>query len=400
MLARKEDGSLLTPDEFSAMSEADMAELVTRSDDADLIAFLSLIARMRAFSWEDRMLLQMIEKSPFTYWASDKAYRVVLWSGKCSEIYHRSLLGKPFPEIMSLFERSNAMIDSLRVIEADSNTLPKLIADYANYYTKDLQGEARDFGLITNSMQLIDDETGEKFYAEIGLPFEFERQLSEYEERQKKLAEKVDRFESNVSRHRARFGEMISNYLTAIAVNKSITAHKRKELRDFIECREAEISGNLDKYSAALDFDKFLRQNEAAIDEAILEVNQAIESATNETPQQAVAIPPNGFETLEKDIDQMSEIIMKTFDAAIEEATKVVVDTALEQQRIKKLKSLQDTRDAFLRDLTEMKESIPSSTTVILKGLRMQVDAMHENMRNSISKINGEEETKNGNKKK
>lgn len=381
------DKIVLSINEFSKMTSEDVAKYVQETEDSEITEFLLRIRQKRAISWEDRALLQMIDKSPLTFWASDKAYRVVLWSNNCTNVYNRQLLGKPFMEIMSIYERSEAMKDSIRVIEADLEELPTLVEEFANYYTKDLKGTTRAFGLITNSMQLIDDETGEKFYAEIGLPFEPEQQLGEYEDRKKKLEESVSEFESSVSYLRDEFENNIKLFREKISKATMLTQEQRKQLRRVVATKESELSNNLKKYKSALDFKKFIRQNEEALNEAIIEIKKSIEDAIEKGTPPNMEDSPNGTETLISDIDKTSEIIKKTFDIEIMEKTAQTLSVGLRAKRVEILKELQEERDMFLRELEELKMAIPSSPAATLRAIKFKVEAMDVTMREKIDDI-------------
>ena len=201
--------------EFEKLNgEQQIRKYVYEHNEDDLVKLLLLIKEKRAVSWKDRAILQMIEKSPLTLWASNKTYKVVLWAGTCEQTYHRDLIGKPFYEIISIYERSQAMEDSIAMIEADEDKLDQLIADFKNYYTKDMEGTRTEFSLVTNSMQLVDDETGEKLYAEIGLPIDLEKALSKHRERQEEFSEHVAKFESAVEELNKKF--ITENFWTVL----------------------------------------------------------------------------------------------------------------------------------------------------------------------------------------
>ena len=90
--------------EFEKLNgEQQIRKYVYEHNEDDLVKLLLLIKEKRAVSWKDRAILQMIEKSPLTLWASNKTYKVVLWAGNCEQTYHRDLIGKPFYGIISIF---------------------------------------------------------------------------------------------------------------------------------------------------------------------------------------------------------------------------------------------------------------------------------------------------------
>ena len=71
MSEKNNNETSLTIDGFLSMDKSDIIKWVNASDKADIISFLTSMVGIRAFSWEDRMLLQMVDKSPFTFWARE-----------------------------------------------------------------------------------------------------------------------------------------------------------------------------------------------------------------------------------------------------------------------------------------------------------------------------------------
>ena len=69
----------------------------------ELIAKLTEFENQRAFTFEDQMKLAILNKSPFTIWASDRDYKITLWEGQCEALYGYSrefAIGKDY---VSLF---------------------------------------------------------------------------------------------------------------------------------------------------------------------------------------------------------------------------------------------------------------------------------------------------------
>jgi len=377
----------LTLKAFETMSDNEVAEYVRDNEDADITNLLLLIKEKRAVRSEDRKLLQMVEKSPLTFWASDKAYRVVLWAGKCSDVYNRNLLGKPFLEIMSIYERSNAMKDSISIINANSETIATLLKDFSNYYTKDMEGNARDFSLITNSMQLIDDETGEKFYAEIGLPIDLEQALSQHKERQKEFEKCIHAFEVGVKELKDSFNDEIKEIRKKINNKLKISDSQKRKLKEIVREITTEINDNLSKHKASSDFERFLQDNEEAIEEAIIVVDKAIQNSLSNTPQPDEAKQNKSINAISAKIDKQSEIINITFEQEINSTTSADIDNNLQMLRTKKLTALQDKRDELLRELTEMEESLASSTAYTLRLFQLRLDDTEREMRDFINKV-------------
>ncbi|GHV06572.1 hypothetical protein FACS1894217_05530 [Clostridia bacterium] len=392
----------LTIDRFEKLSDEEIKQYVNKNEKSDLAELLILIKKKRAVCWEDRAILQMVEKSPLTFWASNKAYTVVLWSGTCKETYRRDLLGKPFPEIMSVFERSQAMTDSLSVIEADENKLEPLLADFKNYYTKDLQGSrAADFSLVTNSMQLINDETGEKYYAEIGLPIDLEKALEVHQERQREFDERVNTFKTDVASLRSRFTADINALRTRLNNEFGLSSKQKKDLRKRLDDEKVCITANLDKSERAFDFAQFLQDNEDAIVSSIQKLSYEIENATNKVATVSESEQQENPETLKVDIEHKKELVQTTFDSEIRKKTSAnIIDDAVDKQRSEQIVIFQNRRDEFIRRLTNMRESVDQSTSYALTLFRKELSTIESEMRIFIDDVNKTEaKTKNGKKK-
>lgn len=365
-------------------------EYVENHTKDNLVDLLLLIKEKRAVTWKDRAILQIVEKSPLTLWASNKAYKVVLWAGTCKKTYKRDLLGRSFYEIMSIYERSQAMEDSISVIEADDDTLGPLLEDFKNYYTKDMAGTKANFSLITNSMQLVDDETGEKYYAEIGLPIDLKKALAEHEERQRAFIENVDSFKNSVAKLTKKFSAGKDELLSRINKEGSLDAEQKETLRKQINAESATITSDLKKSDMAPDFEKFLQDNGSAIDFTLqrlgCEIDKAIEqlspsTSTNLKYKEDKEDPAK----LKCDIEHMIETVQMTIDAEIEAKTSVrIADEDLKQIRKYSIIELQNKRDELIRDLSRMIVFIDSSPDITLKAYRSYINEIESTMRKSI----------------
>ncbi|WP_310605291.1 hypothetical protein [Anaerosporobacter sp.] len=392
----------LTISEFEALSDEEVSKYVQEHERNDLVELLLLIRNKRAVRWKDRAMLQMIEKSPLTLWASNSAYKIVLWAGTCIETYNRNLIDKQFPEIMSIYERAQAMDDSIRIIEADEETLGQLLVDFKNYYTKDMQGTRTGFNLVTNSMQLVDDETGEKYYAEIGLPIDLEKALEEHQSRQKEFDECVKAFKESVRALNEKYTKGISELRSRIDKECSLESEQKTALRKLINDKGAIITSNLNKSEKAFDFEQFLQDNKEAIDSTLNKLNDEMENAINQLPSVEVVDEQESPAALKIEIDRKMEIIHITFGAEIEKRTSAPTmnSSRLEAIRTEAISTLQSKRDQLIRDLTSMKESVDSSPSYALNLYRQRLDVVETKMRAFIDDINGpKEREKNGKKK-
>ena len=52
----------------------------------ELISLLNELEGQRAFTYEDRMKLEILDQSPFTIWASDRDCKITFWDGQCERL--------------------------------------------------------------------------------------------------------------------------------------------------------------------------------------------------------------------------------------------------------------------------------------------------------------------------
>ena len=373
--------------DFENSSDEEIKKYVQKCEKEDIVDLLYLIRRKRAVKWEDRAILQMVEKSPLTFWASNKAYRIVLWKGMCEEVYNRNLKGEPFPEIMSIYERSHAMEDSISVIDADEKQLGQLLADFRNYYTKDMQGAKTGFSLVTNSMQLINDETGEKFYAEIGLPIDLEKAIAEHEDRQKDFEKCVNSFNDDVQSLREKFTKGIDLLRKRVNEENNLSANQKASIRRLIKSECSVINGNLKKSARAFDFEIFLQDNEEAIETSLSKIDVEIGKAIKKEPVVQTNEIQEDPEKLKVDVSHMTEIVELSFNSEIQRRINVeVTSEELRAERDSIIKALQEERDKYLRELTEMNESLASSPEYALSLYRIRLKSIGEKTQEKSSR--------------
>lgn len=94
-------------------------------DRNELNNMIDYLSKIKAFSYEDGMKLEIInhKNNPFTLWANDIECKIVLWEGKCEEIYGCSkndAIGEDFVgdtiDIIAKYEKRKARIDCRDII--------------------------------------------------------------------------------------------------------------------------------------------------------------------------------------------------------------------------------------------------------------------------------------------
>jgi hypothetical protein len=325
--------------DLTRLSKQEITELIQNASKDEISEFVFRIAQTPALSWENRMILKMIDASPFTFWASDKSYKVRLWAGKCEEVYNRKMLGKEFHEFISRMERRNAMRDSVLIIDATSDTIAQKILDYKNYYTKDLGGTSSftEVGLITNSMQLYDDDSCEYLYAEIGLPIDIEKALCQHQERILEFKEELLGFEqecdellirNNIKKQEAQ--KLIDDSIhlplkrrqELIAICRNLASSFTKSLRDA-------------KSNKALYLDEYISELETLLLQKYEELNDAI--TENKPVELLNARNAISREELIELIDSKKRFFEGSFD-------KIIITVLGESTNCQQLESLKESR--------------------------------------------------------
>lgn len=147
----------------------------------ELIKLLLDFEGKRAFSYEDQLKLTILDKSPFTIWASDRNCIIKMWSGQCESMYGRrkeDVIGKDFVDLfVAPDEKAAARRDQLEIIDNE-----KEFHNIAN----DQGRNGNTLKLITNCFRIQDPETGEFWNAEMGVAIDY------YEEEQKQLERNIE----------------------------------------------------------------------------------------------------------------------------------------------------------------------------------------------------------------
>lgn len=197
----------------------------------ELVSYIEHIKEQRAFSYEDQIKLAILDKSPFTIWASDRECKIRLWDGQCESMYGRSkeeVLGKDFVDLfVARDEQAAARRDQLEIIDRD-----KVFHNIAN----DQGRNGNTLKLITHCFRIRDPKTGEYWNAEIGVTIDY------YEEEQKQLAENIaegrliqsciSQFRDNQRQYQEQFIERKEVLLNAIRVGEREAA-KLHTLEDY-----------------------------------------------------------------------------------------------------------------------------------------------------------------------
>jgi PAS domain S-box-containing protein len=134
----------------------------------ELIKYINDLEKRKVFTYEDELKLIILDKSPFTIWASDRDCRVTLWSGQCETIYGYNseyVIGRDYiPLFVAPDEQRAARRDQLSIIDDAA-----VFHNIAN----DIGKNGNTLQLITNCFRIKDPRSGEYWNAEMGLIIDY-----------------------------------------------------------------------------------------------------------------------------------------------------------------------------------------------------------------------------------
>ncbi len=134
--------------------------------------------KKRLITREDQLKLAVIDKAPFTLWACNRDFEIVLWTGICESIYQfkkEDAIGKNY---LTLFvdepERYQSEMDCINMIDEDY--IQK------NFLAWDISKNGKRRTMLTNCFRIWDEDNQEYLQAEIALEIS-DLELSDREHR-------------------------------------------------------------------------------------------------------------------------------------------------------------------------------------------------------------------------
>lgn len=202
----------------------------------ELIATLKELKEKRAFTYEDQMKLAILDKSPFTIWASDRDCKITLWSGQCETLYGYSYayaLGKDYVELfVAPDEQAAARSDQIKIID-DAAVFHNIANDIGRH--------GNTLQLLTNCFRIKDIRSGDYWNAELGLIIDFFEQEKERLKliitESRKVKASTDQFISNTQQCKEHFHNRKKSIRSAIneGERRAIQLGKRSEFRSEVE---------------------------------------------------------------------------------------------------------------------------------------------------------------------
>ena len=113
----------------------------------------------------DKLKLAVIDRSPFSMWACDQNFKIVLWTKGCEHIYGRRESEALSKNYLNLFidepERQQSQEDCLKVINQDHV--------FKNFLAYDISRDGSRRTMLTNCFRIWDEVTQQHLQAEIAL---------------------------------------------------------------------------------------------------------------------------------------------------------------------------------------------------------------------------------------
>lgn len=193
----------------------------------ELVERLKELERQRAFTYEDRMKLAILDESPFTIWASDRNCTITLWEGRCETLYGYSrdyAIGKDYVDLfVALDEQPAARRDQISIID-DAAVFHNIANDIAK--------AGNTLPLLTNCIRIKDPLSGEYWNAEMGLIIDYFDQERERLEliiaESKKVKNCTTLFIENTRQRKKQYQERKKAIRAAIADSKRKAAVAKK----------------------------------------------------------------------------------------------------------------------------------------------------------------------------
>lgn len=221
----------------------------------ELIEILKSLENQRAFSYEDQMKLKILDKSPFTIWASDRNCIIKLWTRQCEELYGYKKEEALEKDFVNLFvapdEQAAARVDQISIIDD---------AEIFHNIANDIGKKGNTLQLITNCFRIKDIQTGEYWNAEMGLIIDY-------------LDQERERLEIIVSESR-KVKSFIDQFINRTHECKDHLFNRKKSFRNEINSAERMAL----KIGKREEFKERTRKIRVSLDEIQISFEQIVES--------------------------------------------------------------------------------------------------------------------------
>lgn len=134
------------------------------------------LEKRKTYSREDSLKLAVVENAPFTMWACDRNFKIVIWNEQAKKVYGysaREAIGKDFVELfVDEPEQEQARKDCIAIIDNGET--------FDNFLANDNDQFGNSLTMLTNCFRIWDEETRQFLQVEIGL------EISDYDQSVKK----------------------------------------------------------------------------------------------------------------------------------------------------------------------------------------------------------------------
>lgn len=145
----------------------------------ELIEEINKLIKEKSSCRVDMLKLKILDQIPFTMWACDRDFKIILWTCDTERIYgHNEMeaIGKNYLELfVDQYEREQSKIDCIKIIEG--NLVQK------NFIATDHSKDGRRPMLATNCFRIWDEETQDYLQAEVSLDIsDIHEKINEYKD--------------------------------------------------------------------------------------------------------------------------------------------------------------------------------------------------------------------------
>ena len=195
----------------------------------ELIEEINKLKKEKSSCRVDMLKLKILEQIPFTMWACDRDFKIILWTCDTERVYgHNEMeaIGKNYLELfVDPLEREQSKTDCIKIIEG--NLVQK------NFIATD---HSRDGGrpmLATNCFRIWDEETQDYLQAEVSLDIsDIQEKIREYHDCRVNWAREIGEKEKTINSYK---GSLL-NRVKEIHEDKFRSfIHKEDERKNYIK---------------------------------------------------------------------------------------------------------------------------------------------------------------------
>lgn len=134
-------------------------------DNRELRERVQIAEQRRILTHEDALKLAIIDRAPFTMWACDRDFKIVLWAGQCEQVYGYRAHQAKGKNYLKLFvdepERPDSQADCIAIIDDD--------VVFRNFIAEDVAKDGSKRYMLTNCFRIWDDEKKDWLQAEVAI---------------------------------------------------------------------------------------------------------------------------------------------------------------------------------------------------------------------------------------